>query len=50
MVAALWHHGPAMLQQMRSRGVAWPRFSAGDMSALIAYLNLPNQLPNQENR
>jgi mono/diheme cytochrome c family protein len=50
MVAALWRHGPAMLQQMRSRGVAWPRFSAADMSALIAFLNLSNQLPNRENK
>lgn len=39
MVAALWAHGPNMLQQMQSKGIAWPRFQANDMSNLIAYLN-----------
>lgn len=39
MVSALWAHGPNMLQQMQSKGIAWPRFQAGDMSNLIAYLN-----------
>jgi hypothetical protein len=43
MVAALWHHGPAMLQQMQSRGIPWPRLNTDDMSALIAYLNFPNR-------
>jgi mono/diheme cytochrome c family protein len=43
MVAALWHHGPAMLQQMQSRGIPWPRLNMDDMSALIAYLNFPNK-------
>jgi cytochrome c2 len=39
MVSALWHHGPRMLDQMKSQNVAWPRFDARDMSNLIAYLN-----------
>jgi mono/diheme cytochrome c family protein len=39
MIAALWRHGPAMLERMKSRGVAWPRLDAADMSGLIAYLN-----------
>ena len=39
MVAALWHHGPRMLELMKGRGVAWPRFDAQEMSNLIAYLN-----------
>lgn len=39
MVAALWHHGPRMLEEMRNRNLAWPRFDALDMSNLIAYLN-----------
>jgi len=43
ITAALWRHGPAMLGRMKSSGVPWPRLSAGDMSALIAYLNLPNK-------
>jgi cytochrome c2 len=39
MVSALWRHGPAMLDSMNTKGVAWPRFSSGEMSNLIAYLN-----------
>jgi mono/diheme cytochrome c family protein len=43
ITAALWRHGPAMLSRMKASGVAWPRLSAGDMSGLIAYLNLPDK-------
>jgi mono/diheme cytochrome c family protein len=43
MVAALWHHGPAMLGTMKARGVAWPRLDGADISGLIAYLNLANK-------
>jgi cytochrome c2 len=39
MVAALWHHGPAMLENMRAKQIAWPRFEAAEMPDLIAYLN-----------
>ncbi len=39
MVAALWEHGPRMLDSMTQKKLAWPRFSAGQMSDLIAYLN-----------
>jgi mono/diheme cytochrome c family protein len=39
MVSALWRHGPAMLDSMNAKGVAWPRFSSAEMSNLIAYLN-----------
>jgi mono/diheme cytochrome c family protein len=39
MVAALWDHGPRMLEQMNVRKLAWPRFTALQMSDLIAYLN-----------
>jgi hypothetical protein len=39
MVAALWHHGPRMLELMEARGIVWPRFDAQEMSNLIAYLN-----------
>lgn len=38
MIAALWNHGPAMLQQMRSRGISWPRFSDREMADLVSYL------------
>ena len=39
MVAALWGHGPRMLDMMTQRKLEWPRFSAGQMADLIAYLN-----------
>jgi mono/diheme cytochrome c family protein len=39
MVSALWHHGPRMLDQMKAKGIAWPRFDGDDMANLIAYLN-----------
>ncbi len=43
MVSALWHHGPRMLEQMKSKGVRWPRFDRREMSDLIAYLNSPKE-------
>jgi cytochrome c2 len=39
MVSALWHHGPSMAEQMKSRHLPWPRFDGQDMANLIAYLN-----------
>ncbi len=39
MVAALWDHGPRMLEEMTRRKLAWPRFTDEQMSDLIAYLN-----------
>jgi mono/diheme cytochrome c family protein len=46
IVSALWSHGPRMLEEMKGKGVAWPRFEDGDMSNLIAYLQdaaVPNK-------
>ncbi len=39
MVAALWEHGPRMLDLMKSKNIPWPRFTALQMDDLIAYLN-----------
>jgi mono/diheme cytochrome c family protein len=39
MVSALWRHGPRMLDQMKSKGISWPRFSGTEMANLIAFLN-----------
>ena len=39
LVAALWEHGPRMLDLMNQKKLAWPRFTALQMSDLIAYLN-----------
>ena len=36
---ALWRHGPTMLDQMKSKGIPWPEFRAGEMADLIAYVN-----------
>jgi hypothetical protein len=38
-VAALWGHGPTMLEMMKQKNLAWPHFTAAQMSDLIAYLN-----------
>jgi len=48
MAAALWRHGPAMLEQMKSQGIAWPHLDAADMSGLIAYLNRLNNLNKEK--
>jgi mono/diheme cytochrome c family protein len=42
MVSALWHHGPGMLDQMKAKGILWPRFDGSEMANLIAYLNAQN--------
>ena len=39
MVAALWKHGPVMLEAMRKKGIDWPRMTAEQMAGLISYLN-----------
>jgi mono/diheme cytochrome c family protein len=47
MVSSLWHHGPGMLDQMKTKGIAWPRFDGSEMANLIAYLNAQNQGQNR---
>jgi mono/diheme cytochrome c family protein len=47
MVSGLWHHGPAMLDQMKTKGIAWPRFDGSEMANLIAYLNAQNGSQNR---
>ncbi len=39
MVSVLWKHGPAMLQNMKAKNIAWPRLTPTDMANLVAYLN-----------
>jgi cytochrome c2 len=43
MVSVLWHHGPQMLEQMKGKGIGWPRFEGTQMSDLIAFLNSTNR-------
>ena len=38
IMSVLWRHGPAMLDRMKQRNLAWPRFTAEQMGDLIAYL------------
>jgi mono/diheme cytochrome c family protein len=38
MVSGLFQHGPAMLDKLRQKNVAWPRFERNEMADLIAYL------------
>ncbi len=39
MVAVLWKHGPAMLERMQEKKIAWPQLTPGELSDLVAYLN-----------
>ena len=39
MVAALWKHGPRMLDKMQQKNLPWPRFTSAEMSDLVTYLN-----------
>jgi cytochrome c2 len=39
MISVLWRHGPRMLDQMKTKGLEWPRFNGGQMADLIAFLN-----------
>ncbi|HEY1242437.1 MAG TPA: c-type cytochrome [Bryobacteraceae bacterium] len=39
IVAGLWQHGPKMLDLLQQKRLEWPRFTAQQMSDLIAYLN-----------
>jgi mono/diheme cytochrome c family protein len=39
MVSSLWLHGPGMLEQMKTKGIEWPRFEGSQMANLIAFLN-----------
>lgn len=41
LAQALWMHGPAMLEQMRDRGVAWPLLTGEELRDLVAALNAP---------
>jgi mono/diheme cytochrome c family protein len=39
IMSVLWGHGPRMLKEMEARHVPWPKFTARQMSDLIAFLN-----------
>ena len=37
--AAVWRHGPTMLDQMQQKGTAWPSLTDRDVADLLAFLN-----------
>ncbi len=39
LTSALWRHGPAMMEAMKARKIAWPEFHGAEMTNLIAFLN-----------
>jgi cytochrome c2 len=39
MVAALWKHGPVMLNEMRQQNIPWPHFEGSEMADVSAYLH-----------
>ena len=39
LVAALWKHGPEMMDRMQKRKIAWPNFDGIEMADLSAYLH-----------
>jgi mono/diheme cytochrome c family protein len=39
LAAAVWHHGPAMLDQMRQKGMRWPSLTDRNVADLLAFLN-----------
>lgn len=41
LVSALWKHGPQMLATLKTKNMAWPTMTAGQMSDLVAYLAKP---------
>ena len=39
LTAAVWRHGPGMLNVMKQEKIAWPEFENSEMTDLIAWLN-----------
>jgi cytochrome c2 len=37
--AAVWSHGPSMLEQMRQQGAPWPALTERDVADLLTFLN-----------
>jgi len=39
--AALWKHGPAMIDRAEEQKIAWPMLEASDIGDLVSFLNTP---------
>jgi mono/diheme cytochrome c family protein len=41
--AALWKHGPRMVDRVEEAGISWPTLEATDIGDLVAFLNAPRR-------
>jgi mono/diheme cytochrome c family protein len=41
--AALWKHGPRMVDRVEEMGISWPTLEATDIGDLVAFLNVPRR-------
>ena len=48
VAAAMWNHGPAMVEAMRVRGITRPTFKGSELIDLIAYLKSASPHPADE--
>jgi mono/diheme cytochrome c family protein len=39
--AALWRHGPRMIDRAQELGIPWPTLKATDLGDLVSFLNTP---------
>lgn len=47
LAAAMWNHGPRMMEAMSSRGIKRPKFEDRELLDLIAYINSASTGPRQ---
>jgi cytochrome c len=43
IVADLWNHGGEIEKAMKEKKMSWPRFKAGELSALLEYIRSPRK-------
>jgi cytochrome c553 len=43
LTAALWKHGPRMVDRAEEMGIAWPTLEATDIGDLVSFLNRPRK-------
>ena len=42
--AALWRHGPKMIDRAEEEGIPWPQLEPNDIGELVSFLNAPSKL------
>ncbi len=45
LTAALWKHGPQMVDRMEELGIPWPQLQPSDIGDLVSFLNAPKKAP-----